>query len=83
MSVTVTIQNLIDQRILLCFNSGQTQHLAPHETIADVAATEIKSNAKIEKLLERRVIAVARTEESAGAKRSQPRKSAAKQSGSN
>ena len=44
--------------MLLRFNSGQTRHLAPHETLEGVMHVEVKGNAKIQKLEERHVIEV-------------------------
>ncbi len=53
-----TIQNKTDQRVLLRFNSGLTQHLAPHETLEGVEHVEVKANSRIKALEARHVIAV-------------------------
>lgn len=78
--MTVTIQNLTPRRVLLRFNSGRTQHLAPQGTVQDIEATEIKSNSKIKKLLENHAISIMRAQEGTGAKPSQKQKSSPKKS---
>lgn len=56
--MTVTIENKTDARILLRFNSGLTRHLAPGETLKGVEHVEVKGNARIGRLQQRRVIAL-------------------------
>ena len=55
----VNIQNLIEERTFLRFNSGRTHQLAPLATLQDVPHTEIKGNVKLDKLQQRNIIAVA------------------------
>jgi hypothetical protein len=56
--VPVAIENKTRGRVLLRFNSGVTRHLAPGETLQDVDRVEVKGNAWLSHLEERRVIAV-------------------------
>lgn len=73
----VNIQNLIEERTLLRFNSGRTYHLAPLDTLKDVPHTEIKGNTKLEKLQQRHIIAVAQADAGGGeaSTQSKPRSS--------
>ena len=58
------IENLTNNRpVLLRLNSGQTLHLDPRRTSGEVLAVEIQRNAKVEKLVARRVIALHKVEE--------------------
>lgn len=80
MSEKIHIQNLTSQRVFLRFNSGRTHHLAANETIEDVASTDIKSNSKIDKLVERRIISITQKKVSASPKRKPPTKASDKKS---
>lgn len=62
----VTIQNLIEERTFLRFNSGRTHHLAPLETLKDVPHPEIKGNPKLEKLQQQHIIAIKQADAEAG-----------------
>jgi len=59
----VTIENLTNRPVLLRLNSGQTLHLAPRTTSGEIREVEVKGNAKAQKLLDRRVIALHKIEE--------------------
>jgi len=52
----VIIKNLTNRPVLLRLNSGQTLHLTPLKTSAEVMEVEVKDNPKVEKLEERQVI---------------------------
>lgn len=54
--MSVKIENLTNRPVLLRLNSGQTLHLAPSTTSIEIMDTEVKSNSKVQKLQERRVI---------------------------
>jgi hypothetical protein len=53
----VSIENRSDTLVLLRLNSGVTRHLAPGE-VAEVEPVEVKGNASIDRLAERRLISV-------------------------
>lgn len=53
----VTIENKTDSRVLLRLNSGLTRHLGPREAV-EVESVEVKGNAGIQRLEERKLIAV-------------------------
>ncbi|HEX8692919.1 MAG TPA: hypothetical protein VF746_10895 [Longimicrobium sp.] len=57
----VTIENRSDTRVLLRLNSGQNWYLGPGEAL-DVEPVEVKGNAWLQRLEERRLIAVDRGE---------------------
>jgi hypothetical protein len=59
----VTIENRSDTRVLLRLNSGQNWYLGPGEAL-DVEPVEVKGNAWLQRLEERRLIAVDRGEDS-------------------
>jgi hypothetical protein len=59
----VTVENLTNRPVLLRLNSGQTLHLAPRTTSGEILDVEVKSNAKVQKLQDRRVIALHKVEE--------------------
>lgn len=54
----VTITNQTAERVLLRFNSGATRHLGPREVLEDVENVEVKDNARLLSLAERRIIAL-------------------------
>lgn len=54
----VIIKNLTNRPVLLRLNSGQTLHLAPLKTSAEVMEVEVKDNPKVEKLEERHIISL-------------------------
>jgi hypothetical protein len=56
-----TIENQTAARVLLRLNSGRSWYLGPRETL-DVEPVEVKGNAWIRHLEERRVISVSRPE---------------------
>ena len=58
--MSANIENKTDRQVLLRFNSGKTQHLAPGQTLGNVMSVEIKGNRKLEKLEARRVVEVHR-----------------------
>lgn len=55
----VNIENQTGTRVLLRLNSGRNWHLGPGEAL-EVEPVEIKGNARIRRLEERRVISVER-----------------------
>lgn len=55
----LTITNESDERVLLRFNSGSTHHLAPGEVLKEVEHAQVKGNARIHGLAERRLIRLA------------------------
>lgn len=57
----VSIENRTDTRVLLRLNSGQNWYLGPGEAL-DVEPVEVKGNAWLQRLEERRLIAVDRGE---------------------
>lgn len=52
----VEIKNLSNRPVLMRLNSGQSVHLSPGATSAEVADAEISNNAKITKLQSRHLI---------------------------
>jgi len=54
----VSIENLTNRPVLLRLNSGQTLHLAPHSTSAEIIEVEVKGNSKVQRLQERHVISL-------------------------
>ena len=59
----VKIENLANRPVLLRLNSGQTLHLDPRRTSAEVLDVEVERNAKVKKLEGRRVILLHKVEE--------------------
>ena len=56
----VAIKNLSSTLVIVPLNSGTHLRLSPGEALHDVHEVELKDNAKIDKLLHQRVIAVER-----------------------
>lgn len=54
----VTITNQTAERVLLRFNSGATRHLGPGEVLEEVESVEVKGNARLASLAERRIISL-------------------------
>ena len=52
----VEIENMTNRPVLLRLNSGTTLHLAPLSTSSEIMDDEVVNNAKVQKLLDRRVI---------------------------
>jgi hypothetical protein len=57
------IENLTMRPVLLSLTSGQTLRLAPRETSSELKDVEVKNNPKVQKLQERRVIALHEVEQ--------------------
>ena len=73
----VSVTNLTNRPVLIRLNSGNTLHIAPAATSAAIADGERVRNAKIEKLIKRRVISVAE-QKPAKAKKAQEAEASAK-----
>lgn len=54
----VTIQNTSAHRIVLRLNSGRTRHLPPGTEASEVPDTEVRGNAHIQRLKDRRAVSV-------------------------
>ena len=59
--VATKIENLSGRKILIRLSSGQTLHIAPRATSEELSDVEVQ-NPKVQKLQDRRVIALHRTE---------------------
>lgn len=59
----VVIENRTNRLVLLRLNSGQTLHLAPYKTSVELRDVEVKSNGKVQKLQNQRIIALHPVEE--------------------
>ncbi|HEX2190184.1 MAG TPA: hypothetical protein VHG51_14855 [Longimicrobiaceae bacterium] len=55
----LTITNESDASVLVRFNSGTTHRLAPGETLKEVEHAQVKGNARIRSLADRRLIRMA------------------------
>ena len=76
----VAIKNLSSRPVIVPLNSGTHLRLSPGETLHDVHDVEMKDNAKINKLLQQRAIAVERAAQEPaelddGAEKKKPRAS--------
>ena len=71
--MSMIIENLTNRHVLLTFNSGERLHLASYETVENIMHVEVKGNAKIDKLQQKRVIALRRTPAQSSATRSRRR----------
>jgi hypothetical protein len=67
--MAVAIKNLTQRPIFVSLNSGTELRLSPREVAADIHDVELKDNAKVEKLLRQRAIAVERGDDTPGDKR--------------
>ncbi|MBV7328186.1 hypothetical protein KFU94_07975 [Chloroflexi bacterium TSY] len=56
--MSIKIQNVTNRPVLLRLNSGRTLHLDPRGTSSEIRNVEVKNNAKVQKLQERRIIAL-------------------------
>lgn len=54
----IKIQNRTNGLVLLRLNSGDMLHLAPRITSAEIMDAEVTGNPKVQKLLDRQVIAL-------------------------
>ncbi len=54
----VEIENLTNRPVLLRLNSGNTMHLAPCTTSTQILDVEVNNNSKVQKLQDRKVIAL-------------------------
>jgi hypothetical protein len=54
----ITIENLTGRPVSLRLNSGTILHLQPRMITPEIVDVEIQSNAEMQKLLDRRVIAL-------------------------
>jgi len=54
----VTIENLTSRLVSLRLNSGTTLHLPPGTNSSEIVDVEVQSNAEVQKLQDRRVIAL-------------------------
>lgn len=56
--MNVKIENLTNRPVLLRLNSGQSLHLSPRITSAEILDVEVRNNAKVKKLQNRHIIAL-------------------------
>lgn len=52
----VKIENLTMQTVVLRLNSGQTLHIPPRSTSAEIADVEVLKNKKVDKLEEQHIL---------------------------
>lgn len=69
------IENLTDRPVIFQLNSGQGLHLAPYGSSEEIQEVEVRENAKVQKLQERRVIALHQVEEEREQKKDSTRSS--------
>jgi hypothetical protein len=55
--MAIKIENITDRKVIVRLSSGETLHIAPRTTSEELNDVEVQ-NAKVEKLLQRRVIAL-------------------------
>jgi hypothetical protein len=60
LDMTTKIENITDRKVVVRLSSGETLHIAPRTTSDELNDVEVQ-NAKIEKLLQRRMIALHQT----------------------
>jgi hypothetical protein len=60
MKMPVAIKNLTSRPVIVSLNSGTHLRLSPGEVVHDVHDVELKDNAKVNKLVQQRAIAVER-----------------------
>ncbi|MGA1870569.1 MAG: hypothetical protein ACMUJM_18695 [bacterium] len=61
--MSVFIENLTNRLVLLRLNSGQTLHLAPRASSREIPDIEVRKNLKVQKLLDRHIIALHKAKE--------------------